>query len=615
MLKDETIENNKRSIIFRAALILFGVSMLTFFSWLGSVIITESTDGDAAAINIAGSLRMQAYRIATVVALPDTNVQQLKAETEMFQVRLNDPVLIQYIRFSGKQHPINASYHAISTSWGDELKPLLEPGAILNSNTRQQYLTRVDDFVNNIDHMVLLIQQKAEAKVTLLRIVSGISMFLVVLVMVLAIYGLRLTVVSPLNDLVFAANKIRKGDLSARVTYSGDDELGLLGDSFNQMTEELSVLYDNLEQRVTEKTQKLLQANDCLALVYNISQRLNSEQYPEKQFTDILAQLESATSLTNFRLCITQPNFKQSLLVTNTKQVHIANNGMDQDYCKNCEINNCSKSAQNALKFPIRDNDTLYGALYACSHSNIEMWEQQLLETVAESIATRLRLSQFEREQRRVALMEERALIARELHDSLAQALSYQKIQVAIFQELWRNNGPPEQIEDVIDDLKSGLNAAYRQLRELLSTFRLTIDGAGLESALKDTVQEFNNKAPFVIKLDYSLSNWRLSPNEEVSIIQIVREALSNAMHHSEANEVCISIFDKRHNKIVVQVRDDGIGIDDLSHKSGHYGLSIMQERAVSIHGDITISRVSPSGTCVELIFTPASSHEFTNAS
>ncbi|MGF1758625.1 type IV pili methyl-accepting chemotaxis transducer N-terminal domain-containing protein [Photobacterium sagamiensis] len=615
MLKDETVENNKRSIIFRAALILFGVSMLTFFSWLGSVIITESTDGDAAAINIAGSLRMQAYRIATVVAQPDTDVLQLKAETDMFQVRLNDPILSQYIRFSGKQHPIYTSYHDISSVWGNELKPLLELRAILNPNMKRQYLTRVNDFVNNIDQMVLLIQQKAEAKVTLLRTVSGISMFLVVLVMVLAIYGLRLTVVSPLNDLVLAANKIRKGELSARVTYNGDDELGLLGDSFNQMAEELSVLYVNLEHRVTEKTQKLLQANDSLALVYDISQRLNYEQYPEKQFTDILERLESATSLTNFRLCINQANIKKSLLVTNTEQIHIENDNKNQDNCKTCEIKNCNKSAKNALKFPIRDNDTLYGALYACTDSQIEKWEHQLLETVAESISTRLRLSQFERDRRRVALMEERALIARELHDSLAQALSYQKIQVAIFQELWRNNGSPEQIEVVIEDLKNGLNTAYRQLRELLTTFRLTIDGAGLESALKNTVIEFNNKAQFVIKLDYSLSNWRLSPSEEVSIIQIVREALSNAMHHSEAKKVCISISDKRHNKIVVQVHDNGIGIEDITNKAGHYGLSIMQERAESIHGDINISRVSPTGTCVELIFTPASSKEFTNAS
>ena len=78
---------------------------------------------------------------------------------------------------------------------------------------------------------------------------------------------------------------------------------------------------------------------------------------------------------------------------------------------------------------------------------------------------------------------------------------------------------------------------------------------------------------------------------------------------------MCISISDKRQNKIVVQVHDNGIGIEDLTDKTGHYGLSIMQERAESIHGDITISRVSPTGTCVELIFTPASSKEFTNAS
>ncbi|MEH6472471.1 MAG: type IV pili methyl-accepting chemotaxis transducer N-terminal domain-containing protein, partial [Halopseudomonas sp.] len=488
----EDLNSQKQhSIIFRAGLVLFGVGMLVFFSWLASVIVTESTDGDAAAINISGSLRMQAYRIATVLAAPEVDQERLQAETEAFESRLNSPVLNQYIRIAGEHHELSPAYQKVTELWQQEMKPLLNPTSVQLEAHRLRYLVLVDDFVDDVERMVLLIQQKSEAKVVLLRSVGGISLFGVVIVIAVAMYGLRLTVIAPLNDLVLAAEKIRKGDMSARVTYEGNDELGLLGESFNLMADELSKLYQDLEQRVATKTEKLTQANSALALVYEISQRLSHDQHPENQFSKILAQLETASSLSDIQLCIEVPSLSNRLLITTAEQSSISLQCDASQLCDSCHACGEKPTASGARafhRFPIRDNEKRYGTLQASSPKDIEDWERRLMETVAESFATRLRLSKHSEQQRRIVLMEERAVIARELHDSLAQALSYLKIQVTLLKNLWRKEAPPEMTDAALEGLSSGLNTAYRQLRELLTTFRLTTDGSGLESTLTNTV-------------------------------------------------------------------------------------------------------------------------------
>ncbi|MEH6471994.1 MAG: ATP-binding protein, partial [Halopseudomonas sp.] len=112
------------------------------------------------------------------------------------------------------------------------------------------------------------------------------------------------------------------------------------------------------------------------------------------------------------------------------------------------------------------------------------------------------------------------------------------------------------------------------------------------------------------VSLDYTLPQWALSPNEEVNVIQIIREALSNALHHSQADAVKILVTNQADNKVQIQVRDNGIGIQDDPRKTSHYGLTIMQDRSESLGGTVSVKRVEPSGTCVELEFTPQTCSE-----
>ena len=196
--------------------------------------------------------------------------------------------------------------------------------------------------------------------------------------------------------------------------------------------------------------------------------------------------------------------------------------------------------------------------------------------------------------------------MARELHDSLAQSLTYLKIQVARLSILLGPASEKDTVGGVLIELKQGLETAYHQLRELLTTFRLQMDGVGLSPALAKTVEEFNARGDLDITLSSPPHISSLSVNEEIHVLQIVRESLSNIVHHSQATQAWVNLSIEDDNSIQLRVEDNGIGIPQKAERTHHYGLAIMAERASTLHGELTVEPRNQGGTRVSLKFTPA---------
>ena len=128
-------------------------------------------------------------------------------------------------------------------------------------------------------------------------------------------------------------------------------------------------------------------------------------------------------------------------------------------------------------------------------------------------------------------------------------------------------------------DFSRALNDAYRQLRELLTTFRLTLQQADLPSALRemlDTLQKSNQR-----QTDPRLpsANPALDAQMQVHLLQIIREAVLNAMKHANASEIAVSCVTAPDGNHTVYIRDSRIGIGEPKEPEGHYGLNIMRER------------------------------------
>lgn len=235
----------------------------------------------------------------------------------------------------------------------------------------------------------------------------------------------------------------------------------------------------------------------------------------------------------------------------------------------------------------------------------LEDTETQLVEVTAQLLSMAMGYQGRDQEGRRIALLEERAAIARELHDSLAQSLSFMKIQIARLQS---NAGQAEEGNSnaaVIGELREGLDNAYRELRELLATFRVHMDVRGLGFAIQSAIDEFSQRSSLSITLDNRLVNCRLTVNEEFHILHVVREALSNIVRHSGASNVSVALVYQSNGTVMVTIDDDGVGYKPTSDGQDHYGQTIMKERAYSLGGDIEVLPRRNGGTRVRLVFTP----------
>ncbi len=153
---------------------------------------------------------------------------------------------------------------------------------------------------------------------------------------------------------------------------------------------------------------------------------------------------------------------------------------------------------------------------------------------------------------------------------------------------------PPQKIEETLDELREGLNSAYRQLRELLTTFRLSLEQSSLEAALVKTVEEFAERGNLGIELDNRLAHIPLNPNEEIHILQIVREALSNVVRHAGASHAKVTLGEDADEQVCITVDDDGVGFDPAQSRNGHYGLSIMRERSQTLEASFSIAPREP---------------------
>ncbi|QMU62367.1 MAG: hypothetical protein GKR92_11930 [Gammaproteobacteria bacterium] len=209
---------------------------------------------------------------------------------------------------------------------------------------------------------------------------------------------------------------------------------------------------------------------------------------------------------------------------------------------------------------------------------------------------------------KRVALHQERALIARELHDSLAQSLSYLKIQVSRLQALLNPSKVNSEdnvvaVNGIVEELRTNLDVSYKQLRELITTFRLALNSRDLSHALENSIEEFENRSSVAISLDNRLSRVDLAVDEEIHVLQIIREAISNVVRHSQASRAEVTLSILQQGLVSISIDDDGIGINNNQTATHRHGMIIMQQRAHDLGGKFRVQKSLLGGSCISVTF------------
>jgi len=635
---------NRHSLLLSLGVLMASITLLAITSMAASLFIADTIQGQATAINESGALRMRSYRIASSLIhdLPDEkHYQTTLSLVNEFKQHLHSPNLTGILPVD-INHPLRVSYNNINRQWNEMIEPIFDiyldgivesqasdnldmiisEGAVIN--LRNQYFLVVSDFVDDIDHLVSLLEQDSEAKIKRLRLYQFIALAMTVILVLAALILVYKRVHMPLKQLLIAAERTSKSDFSFRTSYTNKDELGQLGKAFNSMAEDLSEIYTDLENRVTQKTMDLEQSNRSMELLYKTVRRLNEAPSPHITFATILKDIEQLINTGKGAICLSanaNENENAAMLASTLQTEDFSHLLCEQQKCQKClgqgdsQFINISNKAGNETRYisiPISDQKQQYGVLIMQATDNesenkkfIEPWQLKILESIAGHIGIAIKISQQAAETRRLSLMEERGAIARELHDSLAQSLTYMKIQVSRLQALLNKPDSKSATESVIVELRVGLNSAYKELRELLTTFRLKIDGENFNEAVLKTVVEFNERSETLIECDNQITYCDLSPNEEIHILQLIREALSNIVQHANASRAKLTLQYDSSGNIQVCIEDDGVGLVAEKSQTHHYGLSIMKERAKTLDGNFEIKNNPQGGVTILLKFSP----------
>ena len=230
----------------------------------------------------------------------------------------------------------------------------------------------------------------------------------------------------------------------------------------------------------------------------------------------------------------------------------------------------------------------------------------QLYDALAQHLAgamEALRAAAFERE---AAVTAERGLLARELHDSIAQALAFMNIQLQLLRGAL-DAGDATRAARALDELDAGLQESSEDVRELLLHFRTRSGADDIEPALRSTLQKFELQCDVPVQLDIDTRGRALAPDVQIQVLHIVQEALSNVRKHARANRVSVRV--RGEPRWRVEISDDGRGFDALPQPAGaHVGLQIMRERAAQIGARLSVDTMPGDGTRVALEW-PAAPH------
>jgi len=604
------------SLVVRLGIALGTIVLLALAATISATVFAELSSGKAAAINLAGSLRMQSYWITLQVLRSGDNGRapaELRQALTEFESRLNSPTLAGGMP-SDSADPTRRAYERVAASWSSTLKPAVARAVTEGAPARDAFVARMAAYVLDVDRLVYLLEHDLEQRIQALRLIQGAGLFAIIVVMFISLFLMHAQVIVPLADLLQCARGVRVGDFAVRARHAGEDELGQLGQSFNYMVEDLSRSYATLEARVQEKTEQLARTNVSLEVLYNTTRTLAENPLTQATLDGVMHDIERVIGLKAGAICAREENDRRGFPVALHAGSEQAKSWCQQERCYECFNAGAAESGvrivgsgeERMLSVPLSEGGKPYGVmlLQLPSGAQVEEWKMKLLESIGHHIGAAFATAKRSDERRGIALLEERSVIARELHDSLAQSLSYLKIQVARLKLQLNASGTREQTAEVVEELKLGINNAYRQLRELLTTFRLRIDGRGLSEALEETIREFSQRAGIEVRLHDRLLGHELDSSEQIHVLQVVREALTNVEHHAHARRADVRLAIER-DRIRVAVEDDGVGIKDAEPPTHHYGLAIMRDRAATLGGTLLVGRRAEGGTRVELEFAP----------
>ncbi|MFO1300632.1 MAG: type IV pili methyl-accepting chemotaxis transducer N-terminal domain-containing protein [Burkholderiaceae bacterium] len=607
-----------------AKLVVIGFSLLLVA--LGAIGLTLwmtwHLEGGAAAVNEAGRMRMQAYRleleagrgprdeVARRVALFDASIDALSVGEP------GRPLFVPWNDATrGRFAEVRADWDALRAAW------LADPV--------QVPLDRVDEFVAAIDAFVASIEQQMSRSTAILNAVQFAMLALAIGGAVALLYAGYIFVVDPVAQLQRGLARVERGELDTRVAVDSKDEFGQLADAFNRMTANLQALYQGLEDKVREKTAGLEQKRRRLAALYDASALIGAAGSLDELAQGFVRKVREIAHADAAALRWSDEANQRYLMLAGDslpeamaqkEQCVIAGTclcGRLQPQAgvrvvairpdPQMSFDHCAAAGYRTLvSVPVVLQQRVLGEidLFYFGEATLADEDRTLLEALASHLATAmegLRAAALDVE---AAVAQERGLLAQELHDSIAQSLAFLKIQVRLLRDAVAR-GDARAVESTIGELDAGIRESYSDVRELLVHFRTRTRDEDIEPALRTTLSKFEHQTGLRTHLSVEGHGLPLDPAVQVQVLHVVQEALSNVRKHALATQVWLRV-----QQVPVwrfEVRDDGRGYDTTGGATDetHVGLRIMRERAQRIGAQVLVESAPGAGTRMVLTLPP----------
>jgi two-component system nitrate/nitrite sensor histidine kinase NarX len=619
--------------------------ILILVGFIGLMMVKHSSD-TALLFQGIGDLHRQATYISELSTPPvaPTRLRLVLDEftsfIHKFEQDLEKPLLIGGLSIPGHGSDARAAVKKLNDRWKTIYSPTLTEA--LSSVGMGASVAVRENSKALVDEIETISQEIGSISLS-----GGSQLFLiqVALLMVGAMLTIRLLMsvqhelLEPMDHMRNWASRMREGNLATRIPIPLDGDFVELAHNINALSDELQTLVREQTHQVQHQHDLLSQKTRSLSTLYNVAESLNAPEDVDQhisRFMGVLADVVDAkagiarlrSEGDEMRLVAsmgvnTQVIEQQQLVsmeqclcdddMTSTQLSRPRDFELHTGFRIEDVLPNLSKENGVVLTVPMLYKDKNLGVYnFFVEKSSLDDWGaiRDLLTSIGQHLGVAIHQSQLDLQDKRLSIMQERAMLAHELHDSLAQILASLGFQVRMLEDSLDAADPQGQARQDLGKLRAGVDEANKELRQLLVHFRATYDERGLIPSLEKLVEGFQQEGEMQAFFHNECQDVSLSPDEEIQVLHIVQEALTNARKHSQATAVRILLGCDNQGSYRILVEDDGKGLPPSQTDAGpgeQLGLSIMRERSFYLGGTLQVDSDPGEGTRIELRFEHAS--------
>ena len=434
---------------------------------------------------------------------------------------------------------------------------------------------------------------------------------------IIAVGARRIT--QPITDLIGAAQKVARGNFSQRLATSTNDELEQLARQFNKMAMQLQESYTQLEQKVADRTKELATLN---AIAAEASRSLDLEEIMNNALDEVLEAMDmdkgQAFRLeqeTQTLILVAHRGLPEKLVRFTARQPletgaaglaaresrPVVRRVLEYTDSRLKELV-LEAGIQFVISTPLMVKGKTVGVieLGAMTPRVVTPEELSLLTAIGHQIGVAVENAHLYEQAQQLAVIEERNRLARDLHDSVTQAL-YGVTLCAEAAARHLDAGDATTAAGQLREIQATTHEALREMRLLIFELRPPIlKREGLAVALQTRLDAVEGRFGLAVHF-VDRGNGRLSPEIEEGLYRVAQEALNNVLKHACASSVTVSL-QQQQERVSLEIWDDGIGFEpQVARERGGFGLRGMEERTAKLGGTINIQSRPGEGTKVRV--------------